>query len=410
MSFRLVFWISIIIGLILRLWFPYDMEWKFDENWMFTNAMSTIESGHIPLIGMVSSANIANPGLSLWIFILIGLVASTPIAMFYGVVILNIAALFGMIFFTAKKITSEVEKKIWYMGLALWAISPLPILFSRKIWAQDVLPFFCMLIVWFHSLRSKWWGALCWGIFGALIGQIHISGFFYAFAFFIYTAIRDFRFTKTCQWGFWFLGSFIGAVPLLPWLNHLWQHPTPSSYSIHHLLSFSFYTHWILNALGTHLFYILNSGFIKLMAWPIFFGVPTYLVALAHLVLLAFLIKQIFELFKNRKKEKFSLIHFLFPESQTLQYFIILLLFFSIPLSLIGARIHPHYLIICFPFIQISLAWIFQNKPKTFITILVLQALISLNFALYIHTNKGAPHLPYGESYGEQLKKDEKNL
>ena len=69
----------IIIGSVLRLIWIEDMEWKYDEWWMYTHAMLAPLEGIWQSVGMKSGAGIINPGLSVWVFSMIGYFVETPL-------------------------------------------------------------------------------------------------------------------------------------------------------------------------------------------------------------------------------------------------------------------------------------------------------------------------------------------
>jgi hypothetical protein len=104
------------------------------------------------------------------------------------------------------------ERTLWLWGLALAAVSPLAILFSRKIWAQDLLPIFCVPLLIGHWYRDKRWGAFIWGLVGAVMGQVHMSGFFLAAGLWLWTIYSDGRQRQLwqTQWLSW-LGRFGGG-------------------------------------------------------------------------------------------------------------------------------------------------------------------------------------------------------
>ena len=239
----------IIIGSVLRLIWIEDMEWKYDEWWMYTHAMLAPLEGIWQSVGMKSGAGIINPGLSVWVFSMIGYFVETPLGMGRGVQVLSIMTLVGFVIFTRKSLKGEQQQQ-WYWALALLAVNPLYIIFSRKIWAQDVLPIFCLLFIIGHFYREKKWGAFIWGMVGAMLGQIHMSGFFFAFGLFILSTFRDYKRKVKWQSSFWFLGSVIGSIGLIPWIHEMIYHREASSTSWENLYKFDFYIYGFIDPLG----------------------------------------------------------------------------------------------------------------------------------------------------------------
>ena len=134
-------YIFIASGILLRLIWVEDIQWKFDEFWIFNKSQEIVQTGIWPKLGMKSGAGIQNPGLSVWIFGLFGFLTDNPLGMTRIVMLLNVLSIFGFLIIAYKEIDKE-ERKLWVWGIALACVSPLPILWSRSIWAQDLLPFF----------------------------------------------------------------------------------------------------------------------------------------------------------------------------------------------------------------------------------------------------------------------------
>ena len=63
---------SILIGTALRLIWVEDMEYKEDEEYMFLRHLRVGSSESIPWLGIPSGVYIKNPGMSVWIFLLLG--------------------------------------------------------------------------------------------------------------------------------------------------------------------------------------------------------------------------------------------------------------------------------------------------------------------------------------------------
>src|SRR5262249_31909329 len=161
---------------------------------------------------------------------------------------------------------------------ALLAVNPLAVLFHRKIWPPSVLPIFIalMLLGWWYRERRR--GALVWGLVGACVGQIHMGGFFFAAAFALWALLFD---RKRTAWRAWLLGSFLGALPLLPWFHYLWtaEHQKMLTHRTWvHLIEGKFWTRWTMEPLGFGLDYALESDFPDFLRYPHVGGRPTYLV------------------------------------------------------------------------------------------------------------------------------------
>src|ERR1700722_8482909 len=80
----------VLMGSVLRLLWPLDMEWKGDEHVMFASAISAVQHGVLPWIGMPSGAKLTNPGFSIWPFAFFALWTHTPVEMVHWVQWLNV--------------------------------------------------------------------------------------------------------------------------------------------------------------------------------------------------------------------------------------------------------------------------------------------------------------------------------
>ena len=408
--------IIIVFGLFMRMIWTDDMEWKRDEKQMYTMAHETVDKGVFPVIGMASGGRIVNPGMSVGIFAIIAAFTADPISMDKLVQIINMISILCFLIFILREIDPD-EKDVWLNGIALAAISPLAVLFSRKIWAQDLLPFFSFLIIFSNAYRNKGWGAFFWGLTGALIGQIHMSGFFFAFGLFVFTLIYDHYNKRKFRWIYWIAGSLIGSISLIPWISYIIHHPQFSSISIWHVLQFNFYLYWFYDALGINSYYSLRKEFWLFIREPVILGMPTYLVAVAHLFLIAtgiFVLKKIVGYVYHiwhRFNPKTFLKDFFTGMSITYFYLFAILVGLGIAMTLSGIMICQHYLICAFPFSYIFLAKVLQKNKKLISVVIISQMLITASFLYFIHKNNGAEKGDYGKAYHAQTswEKDVKN-
>ena len=70
-----------------------DMEWKWDEQWMFVHSTEWAKNQILPDIGVMSGGGIVNTGFSTWPFILFRLLKLNPVQMVFAIAILNVIAL-----------------------------------------------------------------------------------------------------------------------------------------------------------------------------------------------------------------------------------------------------------------------------------------------------------------------------
>lgn len=401
----------IAAGIVLRLVWTEDMEWKDDEVWMFDHAQAAYKSGNWDITGMQSSAGIVNPGLSVWIFTLFGFFCSTPVGMARCVELINIFAILGFLFVAFKKIEGQ-ERKIWLWGLALASVSPLAILFSRKIWEQDVIVLFSLITVGGNMYRYNRVGAFLWGLAGAMAGQVHMSGFFYSAGLFLFTVIYDKLSQNKTKYLWWLVGSAIGSIGLIPWLNYMHSHPHETTLKWEHLFQFSFYFYWLVDSLGVNIMYSVRDEFWELIKLPLIGFVPTYFIAIIHLFLAGtgiYLIKKIFNyvtvnLLVLKSKQKIK--NYIRNLSLSEFYLWSVLLGLGVLLNFCGVITFQHYLIVAFPFSYIFLSKALISRPKLLLSVVTSQMIISISFIYYIHLNNGAVSGDYGKSYKIQIEKN----
>src|SRR5262249_8844333 len=85
--------VALLAGASLRLVWVEDMEYKADEIYMFEQTQKA--SRDEPWLGMESGVGLRNPGMSVWIFLLLAKVtgAEEPTALCRVVMVLNIGAI-----------------------------------------------------------------------------------------------------------------------------------------------------------------------------------------------------------------------------------------------------------------------------------------------------------------------------
>lgn len=406
------FGLAVAAGIVFRLIWPLDMEYKADEAWTVDHVRLFWQSRDFPLIGMTSSAGVPNAGLSLWVFMAIGAVlpVDNPVALARGVEVINIAAIVFLALF-ARIGVDRPEREPWLWSAALVAVNPLAVLFSRKIWPQDILPLFtvAMLAVWWH--RGRWWGAFAWGLVGALLGQIHLSGFFFAAAFVAASLLFD---RRAVRWQAWLIGSILGALPLIPWLVAIAKgHPPLGGIDLENLLLPDFYQHWLSIALGLDLHYALGDDFLPFLAYPYLGGTPTYLAgAFLGLVVASFatiLLRFAVQLRANTARARDR---FFAPGSSTALAVNAAFWGYGLLLILSARPVYLHYLIVPFCLPALWLAWLDRagsaeegaaapNSRPLLASLVLAQACVTALFLFYIHETQFIAG-DYGTAYRSQ--------
>jgi hypothetical protein len=385
---------------VLRLIWPSDMEYKVDEAYLFQHATG---AAPFPWLGQASGVGTRNPGMGIWVYSLMAKVfgLGTPVALVRGVMVLNVLALGALVVF-AVRVVPVREREPWLWATALLAVNPLAILFSRKLWIQSALPPFAMAMLLGWWRRGSRAGAFAWGLVGAWLGQIHMSGFFFAAGFAAWTALFD---RTSARWRWWIAGSLVGAVTLLPWLVHvLTTHGTPTR-SVVNTVEPRFFAFWIGYPLGANLFTSFGSDSWHFLAWPTIGGTSLYLVTVACVVIvlvaLAIGAQAIASSVRPRRSRAQR------PRgSDTRRALGASLWGFGLLITASGVLVYRHYLIVAFalPFVWLaSAALVRPRRGRVLLTLLVVaQAALSVGYLTYIHVRGGAPGGDYGVAYDHQ--------
>ncbi len=164
----------LILAAVLRLWNLDATEFKYDEARVANLAAEFVDTGVPPLRGMGSSAGVDNPPLAVYLIALPVLLTRDPLLVTAFVVLVNLVGVWG---------AYALGRRYWGTGVgvvasALLAASPWAVFYSRKVWAQDLLPpfvilLFALLLGW--SIGDRRW--LLSGAIVALAGltQIHFA-------------------------------------------------------------------------------------------------------------------------------------------------------------------------------------------------------------------------------------------
>jgi multisubunit Na+/H+ antiporter MnhG subunit len=198
-----------------------DIEYKEDQKIMLDWIIDFYHQGYFRSIGMMSGGNVYNFGLGVWLFYALGFFAQTPVALTMLVSIINVISLW-LLYFVIKRYIPKDEKETWYYSLCLLAVSILPIVLSRNIWIQSILPPFCFTILALYINRST--SILCsfsLGLMLVLIGQIHLSGFFLCIFMSLLILYYHFRKIVVIHLVSYFGGGTLAAIGMIPLFKFL---------------------------------------------------------------------------------------------------------------------------------------------------------------------------------------------
>jgi hypothetical protein len=205
----------------------------------------------------------------------------------------------------------------------------------------------------------------------------------------------------------------VGTLPMLPWLRYLateavFRPGRPSDWM--HILEGKFWTRWLLEPLGFGLDYSLGKDFVDFLAQPVIAGRPTWLALLLHLAIgaigLMLFVRAGRRFWRSSASWRQCLTGCGSPTALTVQAalwgFGLLLTFSTLP-------IHRHYMLVLFPLSLVWLARLALADPsalaagrRCLAALVVLQALISLQFLTYIHQH-GPIQGDFGTPYASQV-------
>ena len=416
------FVLSLLLGAVLRLSYSGDIEFKYDEAFMFSQTQTAGISQPVPTLGMESSVGIRNPPLGIWVFLALSRLfsADTPPELARTVQILNILALAGLLGFAWRQVDPRIKEN-WLWTMALVCVNPIAVLLQRKIWTQSTLPLFCLLFILGWSRRDRWGGALLWGFLGAWLGQIHLSGFFFAAAVVIWTTASRLlqKQSRAVAWGPWAIGSILGSLTMVKWLHYYFQLEHRHyliefvlNWSNHPLFHTLFWQLWVSDPLGLGLSYSLgNYQFLDYLEYPLVGGQPTYLMVAAHLVILGLAGLAIYRLLARAWRTPVSWENVILgkPGSDTQLLLTATFFGYGMLLTLNGMLIPCHYLITTFPLEWLWWVVLFRQAfpaavlRKALAALWICLLILSAGFLGYIHVNHGAQTGDYGVSFKHQL-------
>jgi 4-amino-4-deoxy-L-arabinose transferase-like glycosyltransferase len=166
----------LLVAAILRLGAPGITEFKRDEGNLAQLALNMAQGRNLPLLGLSSSVNIPNPPISVYLFAVPFTVSDSPIPATLFVGALNVIAV-GLAWALARRYYGPVAA---VTAGVLYAASPWAVIYSRKIWAQDLLPPFVVATVFTGLLgygEGKRWARWAHWPLLAITVQIHYGAF-----------------------------------------------------------------------------------------------------------------------------------------------------------------------------------------------------------------------------------------
>lgn len=218
-------WEWLLVALILllaaglRLGWPGLTEFKADEARLLTLSFEMVEERRLALRGISSSVGLPNFPVSVWLYAL-------PLLLWPHV---YAATLFtGLLNTLAAAGCYALVRRYWGVGAALTAtlmlaVSPWAVIFSRKIWAQNLLPLLVLgwgagALLALVDKRPKF--LIPHFVCLALAVQTHLA----AVALLPATAVLLLIFRRRLDWRQVGLGLGLAAATVIPFLLYLMRH------------------------------------------------------------------------------------------------------------------------------------------------------------------------------------------
>lgn len=398
---------AFVAGAFLRLVWPNDIHYLGDESWTFEH----VRDGAWEPLGMPSSRGLKNAGMSLWVFIVLGKIGgvTSPAGLTRSVALLALLGHALLLVVPLRLVDDEKEKRAWVWAIILSLTNPILLFLERKIWAQSVLPIFMTGIVIAWMRRDTRGGAFAWGALGAVIGQIHMAGFFFTPALVVWTKL----FSKTAspdkktRWLAWIGGSVLGVLPALPWVLYL-ARDRPASPSSPWWLRFrlEFYQYFFSDPFGLSGEYAVGKSIWRAMRWPIVGGHSTWVVLLAHGVLsltAAILAWRTLSALWEHRRDLRSLLRG--GTSDTTLLLAAVLAGMGVLMTLPSISIHRHYMLATFPLQYVLVARIALRRPDGERWLRVLFAGgVFVSYGLLANVHDVGENEEMGKTYATQLR------
>jgi hypothetical protein len=393
--------ISILIGSILRLLFPFDIEFKYDQKLMLDWVLEFQNKGSFREIGMMSGGGVYNFGLGVWLFYLLGYISNTPVGLTMVVSVINVISLGLMFWFIQTKIKDTSEKDTWFYALSLMSISIIPFVCSRNIWIQSILPPFSIAIwILYYSRSRKFLSTFTLSFLLVLIGQIHLSGLFLCFVMSGFIAYFHFKNIREVHLFGYIVGGLIAALPMIPLFVDMIQNPqlNPSS-SWDNMKDVRILWFHLFDGLGLDVFYTLENSTWLFFKYPSILGFNTYLVGFCYLSILLLSIYYLIKFLISLLQIRFSFNLKAIDISSFTAQFLWICFFTYAMIYFIKIRIFSHYWIITFPFIYLLCIKLFKSNKISIVALILLNLIMTICFVFFIHQTGGLEDSYYGLTY-----------
>ena len=141
---RLFLALILLLAALLRAAYLLQIEHTIDHAYPIWQALSTLESGSLPLVGQSTSVLFANPALTGYLYLPLIALTRSPLSAYILVIALNTLA----VLLAFRAIRALLGTPAALVGALLLAVNPWVIEYSRDTWVQSLLPFFTCALAW----------------------------------------------------------------------------------------------------------------------------------------------------------------------------------------------------------------------------------------------------------------------
>lgn len=134
----------LVIGAWLRFQNIDDIEYNIDQVYPIWQAIQTLDTGDLPLVGQGTSVLFANPPLTGYFYVPLIALVRQPVAAYMLTITLNTLA----IWLAYRALRSLLGRYPALISVFLFAVNPWIIEDSRRTWVQALATFFVTLVFW----------------------------------------------------------------------------------------------------------------------------------------------------------------------------------------------------------------------------------------------------------------------
>jgi hypothetical protein len=207
----------LLLATVLRVAWPTLTEFKFSEARLAALALEVTREGHLPLVGVPSSAGFDHSPISVYLYVPAFLATTSPIpATIYG----------GLVGVAAVALCWWLSRRwsgggLWAASVAsvLFAVSPWAVAFSRKIWQVAFVPLLTLIFVGLAVsalIQRRSWNLAMALVAFALLVQIHPSAISLALALLLWLIV----FRRNVRLAPLLVGIGLGLLTTVPFLVH----------------------------------------------------------------------------------------------------------------------------------------------------------------------------------------------